>query len=93
MARQAAAAVEMTKDLKLAFIKPTAAVLASPREFKPYGQCGMRVLRLSAAHIARWPTTSAWSAPCTRTHSITIRASCCCSPARCSSGVRRWAPG
>ncbi|MGH9630204.1 MAG: DUF1501 domain-containing protein, partial [Bryobacteraceae bacterium] len=31
----------MTKDLKLAFIKPTAAVLASPREFKPYGQCGM----------------------------------------------------
>jgi len=31
----------MTKDLKLAFIKPTAAVLASPREFKPYGQSGM----------------------------------------------------
>jgi uncharacterized protein (DUF1501 family) len=30
----------MTKDLKLAFIKPTAAVLASPRIFKPYGQCG-----------------------------------------------------
>jgi hypothetical protein len=33
----------MTKDLKLAFIKPTAAVLASPREFKPYGQCGMEL--------------------------------------------------
>lgn len=32
---------EMTKDLKLAFIKPTAAVLASPREFKQYGQSGM----------------------------------------------------
>ena len=32
---------EMTKDLKLAFIKPTAAVLASPREFQQYGQCGM----------------------------------------------------
>lgn len=31
----------MTKDLKLAFIKPTAAVLGSPREFKPYGQSGM----------------------------------------------------
>src|SRR5579863_9326728 len=30
----------MTSQLKLAFIKPTAAVLASPREFKPYGQCG-----------------------------------------------------
>ena len=30
----------MTKDLKLAFIKPSAAVLASPREFKPYGQSG-----------------------------------------------------
>ncbi|HUS06362.1 MAG TPA: DUF1501 domain-containing protein [Bryobacteraceae bacterium] len=32
--------LSMTKDLKLAFIKPTAAVLGSPREFKPYGQCG-----------------------------------------------------
>src|SRR5215207_5931935 len=31
----------MTKDLKLAFIKPTAAVLGSPREFKRYGQSGM----------------------------------------------------
>ena len=33
----------MTKDLKLAFIKPTAAVLASPRQFKPFGQCGMEL--------------------------------------------------
>ena len=33
----------MTKDLKLAFIKPTAAVLASPREFQPYGKCGMEL--------------------------------------------------
>ena len=31
----------MTSQLKLAFIKPTAAVLASPREFKTYGRCGM----------------------------------------------------
>ena len=31
----------MTKQLKLAFIKPSAAVLASPREFKPYGQAGI----------------------------------------------------
>src|SRR6516162_8052794 len=30
----------MTKDLRLAFTKPDAAVLASPRVFKPYGQCG-----------------------------------------------------
>src|SRR5215470_12753930 len=30
----------MTKDLRLAFTKPDAAVLASPRTFKPYGQCG-----------------------------------------------------
>jgi hypothetical protein len=30
----------MTKDLKLAFIKPTAAVLGSPRVFKPYGESG-----------------------------------------------------
>jgi hypothetical protein len=33
----------MTKDLKLAFIKPTASILGSPREFKPYGQCGMEL--------------------------------------------------
>src|SRR5690349_9587291 len=31
----------MTKDLKLAFIKPSAAVLASPRTFQPYGQSGI----------------------------------------------------
>jgi hypothetical protein len=30
----------MTKDLRLAFTKPNAAVLASPRTFKPAGQCG-----------------------------------------------------
>src|SRR5215471_13903559 len=30
----------MTRQVKLAFIKPTAAVLGSPRVFKPYGQCG-----------------------------------------------------
>jgi uncharacterized protein (DUF1501 family) len=33
----------LTKDLKLAFIKPTAAVLASPRQFAPAGQCGMEL--------------------------------------------------
>ena len=31
----------MTKDLKLAFIKPTAQVWASPRSFRRYGQSGM----------------------------------------------------
>ncbi len=30
----------MTKDLRLAFTKPNAAVLASPRTFKPYGKSG-----------------------------------------------------
>lgn len=43
----------MTKDLKLAFIKPTAAVLASPRKFQKYGQCGMEfsdVLPHTAQH-------------------------------------------
>jgi hypothetical protein len=30
----------MTKDLQLVFVKPTAKVLASPRVFKRYGQCG-----------------------------------------------------
>jgi hypothetical protein len=33
----------LTKDLKLAFIKPTAAVLGSPRQFAPRGQCGMEL--------------------------------------------------
>ncbi|HET8547712.1 MAG TPA: DUF1501 domain-containing protein [Bryobacteraceae bacterium] len=33
----------MTKDLKLAFIKPTAAVLGSPRTFTKHGQCGMEL--------------------------------------------------
>jgi hypothetical protein len=31
----------MTKGLQLAFIKPTAAVLASPRKFAPYGKSGI----------------------------------------------------
>src|SRR5215470_11121205 len=30
----------MTKQEKLAFIKPSAAVLGSPRVFKPFGECG-----------------------------------------------------
>ena len=33
----------MTKDLKLAFIKPTAKVLASPRTFSRCGQSGMEI--------------------------------------------------
>ena len=40
----------MTKDLKLAFIKPTASILGSPREFKPYGQCGMELSDILPAH-------------------------------------------
>ncbi len=32
----------MTKDLKLAFIKPSATIMASPRTFKRYGQSGMQ---------------------------------------------------
>jgi hypothetical protein len=32
---------EMTKDMRLAFTKPNAAVLASPRTFQPYGQSGI----------------------------------------------------
>jgi hypothetical protein len=32
---------DMTKDLRLAFTKPNAAVLASPRTFKPYGKSGI----------------------------------------------------
>jgi hypothetical protein len=33
----------LTKDLKLAFIKPTAAVMASSAKFRRYGKCGMEL--------------------------------------------------
>jgi hypothetical protein len=33
----------ITKDLQLAFIKPTAAVMASQRAFAPRGKCGMEI--------------------------------------------------
>lgn len=33
----------MTKDLRLAFIKSSAKVMASPRTFTPQGQCGMEL--------------------------------------------------
>src|SRR5260370_6230084 len=33
----------MTKDLRLAFIKPTANVMASPRAFQKHGECGMEL--------------------------------------------------
>lgn len=33
----------MTKDMKLAFIKPTAKILASPRKFQKYGQSGVEL--------------------------------------------------
>ena len=33
----------LTKDLKLAFIKPTAKVLGSSAAFRPRGQCGMEL--------------------------------------------------
>ena len=49
----------MTKQLKLAFIKPNAAVLAQPARVQAYGQCGMEYLRFRPAHRHRAPTTSA----------------------------------
>ncbi len=33
----------MTKNLRLAFIKPSAKVMSSPRVFRQYGQCGMEL--------------------------------------------------
>ena len=40
----------MTKDLKLAFIKPTAKIMASRYKFQPYGQSGMELSEL-APHL------------------------------------------
>ena len=37
---------ELTKNLKLAFIKPNATVLGSPFQFRPHGQCGMELSEL-----------------------------------------------
>ncbi|MFN7933948.1 MAG: DUF1501 domain-containing protein [Bryobacteraceae bacterium] len=37
---------EITKNLKLAFIKPTASVMASRFRFRPHGQCGMHLSEL-----------------------------------------------
>ena len=83
----------MTKDLKLAFIKPTAAVLGSPREFKQYGQSGMEFSDYlphmshgggrhlhGAVDVHRRVQPS--SGPVVAVHRD-----------RCSSGGRRWARG
>lgn len=41
---------EITKDLKLPFIKPTAKVMANRYAFKPQGECGMQLSEL-APHL------------------------------------------
>ena len=38
----AALPLSRTRDLKLAFVKPTSAVMASPRTFRPYGESGIQ---------------------------------------------------
>ncbi len=84
----------MTKDLKLAFIKPTAAVLASPRKFKPYGKCGMEMSDY-IPNIARAPTTSAWCGRCTPKPSTITPASCCSSRGTMQFGrptLGAWVP-
>jgi hypothetical protein len=67
----------MTKNVRFAFIKKETAVLwGSAREIHPHGQCGMELSdflpRLGGA-----PTTSAWSARCIPTPSITTPRSSC----------------
>ena len=42
----------MSKNLNLAFIKPTAKIWPSPRTFKPYGDCGTEFSDLHPAHRA-----------------------------------------
>ena len=48
----------MTKDLKLAFIKPTAKVMASPFKFRRYGQSGMELSEL-CPHLDVEPNVAA----------------------------------
>ena len=82
----------MTKDLKLAFIKPTAAVLASPRKFTPYGQSGMEL----SDYI---PNIASCADDICLVRSMYTEAfnhhpgSCSSLPEACSSDVRRWAHG
>ena len=83
----------MTKDLKLAFIKPNAAVLASPREFTPHGQMRHGVLGLYPAHrvVRRRHLPGAFDVhgrvqPSSRAAAAVHRTAC-------SSAVRPWARG
>ena len=61
----------LTKDLNLAFIKPTAAMMASKFKFQHYGQSGTSSLSCCPIWVPV-PTTFAWCVPCTPTRSIII---------------------
>ena len=62
----------MTKDLKLAFIKPTAAVLASPRDVQAVRPVRHGTFPTSFRTSPPAPTTSAWFDRCTPRRLIII---------------------
>ena len=66
----------LTEDLQLAFIKPNAAAMASPREF---ARCGEAVSKsqIGCPTLEPLPMTSAWCARWKAKPSIIIRANRC----------------
>ena len=82
----------ITKGLQLAFIKPTAAVLASNRKFAPRGQCGMEISDF-LPHLGEVADDICLVAPCTPTPSTITPASFFCSAERRRWAGPRWAPG
>ena len=66
----------LTKDLQLAFVKPTAAVMASPRQFSPPAIPGTS-FRICFRTRPRARTTSACFERCTPTRSTMTPAKCC----------------
>jgi len=57
---------EFTKDLKLAFTKPNAAALASPRVFKKCGKSGLEISDYLPG-LQGSPMSCVWSVRCTPT--------------------------
>ena len=77
----------MTKDLHARVHQAGREGARQPRvSSRAHGKSGDGVSLITSRTSPRAPTTSAWSARCTRTRSIIIPASRCCSPASTQFG-------